>query len=108
MIAHQRHLSLSFLSTAERRPTADHFGQDFLYASTIAHERHLSLSFYLPPSVGLLEQFFECDPDFSVGIFSSEHQLVRLQEKNVDKVFRFARSRSSIGATNSLAFKEPM
>ena len=52
--------------------------------------------------------FLECDPDFSVRIFTSEHQFVRLQENNVIKIFRFARSRSSIGATNSLAFKEPM
>ena len=50
----------------------------------------------------------QCDPDFYVCIFSSEHQFVRLQEKNVIKIFLFARSRSSIGATNSLAFKEPM
>ena len=54
------------------------------------------------------KQVLECDPDFSVRIFWSEHQFVRLQEKNVIKIFWFARSRSSIGATNSLAFKEPM
>ena len=98
----------SFFFRTGTRAKADHFGQDFSYASTIAHERHLSLSFYLPPSVGLLEQFFECDPDISARIFASEHQFVRLQEKNVIKIFRFARSRSSIGATNSLGFKEPM
>ena len=29
----------------------------------------------------------QCDPDFSVRIFSCEHQFVRLQEKNVIKIF---------------------
>ena len=41
-----------FLSTAERRLTAEHL--DRFSARVTAHERHLSLSFYLPPSVGLL------------------------------------------------------
>ena len=39
--------------------------------------------FYQPPSVGSLDQSLECDPDFSVNIFSSKHQFVRLQENNV-------------------------
>ena len=41
-----------FLSTAERRLTADHL--DRFSVRVTAHERYLSLSFYLPPSVGLL------------------------------------------------------
>ena len=41
-----------FLSTAERRLTADR--SDRFSVRVIAHERHLLLSFYLPPSVGLL------------------------------------------------------
>ena len=41
-----------FLSTAERRLTADHLNR--FSVRVIAHGRHLSLSFYLPPSVGLL------------------------------------------------------
>ena len=41
-----------FLSTAERRLTADRLTR--FPVRVIAHGRHLSLSFYLPPSVGLL------------------------------------------------------
>ena len=106
MTAHQRHISLSFYLPPSVDLLLTILGQIFCSRDR-AREAPFAL-FYLPPSVGLLEQSMECAPDCFCSHFSSEHQFVRLQKNNVFKIFLFARSRSSIGATNSLAFKEPM
>ena len=107
-IAHERHLSLSFYLPPSVGLLLTILGKIFCTRLRSRIRGIFRSSFIYRRASAYLSKFLECDPNFSVRIFSSEHQFVRLQEKNVIKIFRFARSRSSIGATNSLAFKAPM
>ena len=70
MIAHERHLSLSFYLSPSVGLLLTIWTR--FSVRVIAHERHLSLSFYLPPSVGLLLTIWT---RFSVRV--TEHERYR-------------------------------
>ena len=76
--ASEAYFRFFLLSTTERRPTADRV--DSFSVRAIAHVRHLSL--------------------FFIYRRASAHSMC--------KIFLFACSRPSIGATISLAFRDPM
>ena len=79
---HGKPYRLFFRAGAQMEP--HRFGQDFLHASTIANERHLSLFFIIYRRASAhSSNVWNVIHIFSIHIFSSKNQFVRLQENNV-------------------------
>ena len=101
MIAHERHLSLSFYLPPSVGLLLTIWTR--LSVRVIAHERHISLSFYLPPSVSLLlttwtrfsVRVYDRAWEASFALFLSTAER-RLTADHLDKIF-CTRLRSRMG-----------